>query len=1006
MSPRSLSRRCPPHRTTRTPTPTPTDRPPACPPVRVHAPRDQCSALAQNSAAPVHRKVQVLKTSTKMAVSMAVAEGLAEAEMEAGGTERSEPGDSEQDEAEDVFEVEHIIDMKIEKGEITYRVRWKGYTSEDDTWEPEAHLESCKEVLLAYQRKLAENKSKVAKRENQKLPGKSDMFTDSDSDSLIEEKEERRKKKKKNKTKGADSLPESPKKKKNKKSKPEKVNDPERTQSEDADSEPSTPVSVNEKTSKTKKRVLESEEEPKITKRQKKDDPRESGKLKKHPNEGKKKQRASKEHETSQTTKSQMVTDLYSAESSQDEQGEVSTELTDVLADEPVTDASVLELGSPEKAATASLKRGDTFSCSGESPAKLKAKQKKSKTQQPGEHRLKLQGIKNLINEKKGVRAESSQGKRESMQEKLNFLMETKSADAAAKTHKVSKSGTDDEPGFLSSDSNEGGSVVKRKIKNKALESTPKVSALKGKEDNPAADKVSSVLTRHEDSEKEETFTANLFEKFLLNCEEKDRAPKRQSVCPPLVIVEEKVEQSKATPKTQVKPEKKTKTTKEVVPVQRPEPEKVDKSRREPRTPDNAKPMKGCFDVVSPPQEVDDVRERREKAAVMSPGSEPPEETLFKWSGSAQRERRRKREDSEPRLYIAYEDDHDVQDTVCQTEKTSDSKKQVLNLGVDLKLDWMTLEDFQKHLNGEDEILSTTTISTSLLRDSVKNGDYLTVKLALNSKEDYNLDQEDSSGMSLAMLAAAGGQDDILRLLMKKGVKVNARQKAGTTALMHAAEKNFLTTVVILLEAGAHVNVQQINGETALMKACKRGNADIVRLLLEYGADCNILSKHQNSALHFAKQSNKVMVEELITSHMEALSRVAKYTIKDYFETRLALLEPVFPLACHILCEGPDFSLEFNYKPTNKTTEGSGILLFIFHANFFGGNEIAARLSGPCSVQAVVLNDKFQLPVFLDSHFIYSFSPVPGTNKLFIRLTEAPTAKVKLLISAYRVQLK
>lgn len=48
---------------------------------------------------------------------------------------------------------------------------------------------------------------------------------------------------------------------------------------------------------------------------------------------------------------------------------------------------------------------------------------------------------------------------------------------------------------------------------------------------------------------------------------------------------------------------------------------------------------------------------------------------------------------------------------------------------------------------------------------------------------------QDVSGMSLSMLAAAGGQDDILRLLIKKGARVNGRQKNGTTALMHAAEK-------------------------------------------------------------------------------------------------------------------------------------------------------------------------------------------------------------------------
>lgn len=36
-----------------------------------------------------------------------------------------------------------------------------------------------------------------------------------------------------------------------------------------------------------------------------------------------------------------------------------------------------------------------------------------------------------------------------------------------------------------------------------------------------------------------------------------------------------------------------------------------------------------------------------------------------------------------------------------------------LNLGVELKLDWMTLEDFQKHLNGEDENLSPLALTPS-----------------------------------------------------------------------------------------------------------------------------------------------------------------------------------------------------------------------------------------------------------------------------------------------------
>ena len=44
------------------------------------------------------------------------------------------------------------------QGEVLYRVRWKNYSSDDDTWEPEAHLEDCREVLLNYKKNNLEIK--------------------------------------------------------------------------------------------------------------------------------------------------------------------------------------------------------------------------------------------------------------------------------------------------------------------------------------------------------------------------------------------------------------------------------------------------------------------------------------------------------------------------------------------------------------------------------------------------------------------------------------------------------------------------------------------------------------------------------------------------------------------------------------------------------------------------------------------------------------------------------
>uniref|UniRef100_H2Z6B5 Chromo domain-containing protein n=1 Tax=Ciona savignyi TaxID=51511 RepID=H2Z6B5_CIOSA len=58
---------------------------------------------------------------------------------------------SSSDSGEDVYEVEKIIDNVVVDGKETfYRVRWKGYGPDSDTWEPKENLLSCEDLLNTY----------------------------------------------------------------------------------------------------------------------------------------------------------------------------------------------------------------------------------------------------------------------------------------------------------------------------------------------------------------------------------------------------------------------------------------------------------------------------------------------------------------------------------------------------------------------------------------------------------------------------------------------------------------------------------------------------------------------------------------------------------------------------------------------------------------------------------------------------------------------------------------
>ncbi|XP_056417681.1 M-phase phosphoprotein 8 [Hyla sarda] len=791
------------------------------------------------------------------------------------GANAMEGADSEDE--EDVFEVESILDSKVEGGEVLYRVRWKGYDSDGDTWEPEAHLDDCKEVLLEFKRKQAESKQKAVKKET--LPKFSDLFdAESDSDVTHGTKDESNQKKKKPKEDDDKNAQEDLKKKsKSGKNKEKSKVEAEPSENQLADSKP-------------KKRLSESKEDlsskkPKKEETKKSKEDNKDGKVK-----GKEelKEKTKKVHEVEHPEKPETPEPEANAEglnsdvlmNDEEKLGQEEALKSLEMVDAPV-DKTVI---SPMDMETDELK------------LKKKKKKHKKKTE-------KDDNMKSLFMEETHV-------------EKKSLLKKQKSLD---------------------------------KVKEPIVAEKP-----------PAPISKSSRQSTE------------------------DRA--RKSVDS---LIEAK--EAKKSWLSKEKPKKKHDAEKE--------------ARKEPKVVKHIKEQKAVHDAFTvSAEDREECMESTKKKEDTTLDYRPLEDYKTKEVKSAFKDRRSTQDEADSWTYGASEGDQEVMDSLCHLQESSgalDSRSHVV--GMDLQLEWMTLEDFQRHLDGADELIPKDPISNSALKEAVKNCDYLTVKYALNSKEEYNLDQEDASGMTLVMMAAAAGQDDILRLLIKKGAKINARQRNGTTALIHATEKNHLTTVALLLEAGAFVNIQQTTGETALMKACKKGNIDSVRLLIEHGADCNILTKHQSNALQFAKQSDNA-VYELLNGHLQKLSRVVEDAIKDYFEARVSVLEPIFPVACHRLCEGPDFSLDFNYKAPFNIPEESGILLFVFHANVFG-KEMVVRLCGPCSVQAVVLNDKFQLPVFLEAHFIYSFSPVPGANKLFIRLSEVPTGKVKLLICAYRVQL-
>ena len=51
------------------------------------------------------------------------------------------------------YEVEKIVDKRIMLGQIEYLVKWKGWGIEDNTWEPQEHLEEVHTLIDVFEKR-------------------------------------------------------------------------------------------------------------------------------------------------------------------------------------------------------------------------------------------------------------------------------------------------------------------------------------------------------------------------------------------------------------------------------------------------------------------------------------------------------------------------------------------------------------------------------------------------------------------------------------------------------------------------------------------------------------------------------------------------------------------------------------------------------------------------------------------------------------------------------------
>jgi ankyrin repeat protein len=168
------------------------------------------------------------------------------------------------------------------------------------------------------------------------------------------------------------------------------------------------------------------------------------------------------------------------------------------------------------------------------------------------------------------------------------------------------------------------------------------------------------------------------------------------------------------------------------------------------------------------------------------------------------------------------------------------------------------------------------TAAESPIADAAARGDREAVKTLLKKAADVNAAQGD--GMTALHWAAMNGDAELTQMLIVAGANVRATTRLGAyTPLYLASQQGHAPVIQALVAAGADIQAGTPNGTTPLMVAAAAGEVDAVAVLIDNGADVNGKDGVRwQTPLMYAAASNRAAVIELLASKGADLTATSK----------------------------------------------------------------------------------------------------------------------------------